>query len=198
MDDLGVEPDPTVKIQEPPKRIEITRKLAKQEIANRFIKYPNSRVSVVPFSGHPEIMFDGQDPSQLWPALETLDTPWSYTRPDGTVMRSDGGTDILEAIRAAVELCRQNPSPVGIHHIILVTDGEDYEADRTLVSWVPALQQSGVVLDFIHIGDTPINQGLKKACMDLGGDYVSVNTEKDFADKFISAVQRLLAPPASV
>jgi hypothetical protein len=199
LDVLGVEPDPAKKQQTPPTKIELVRKLAKQEIANRFAKHPNSLVSVVPFSGRAEVLFDGEAPDKLWPALDSLNYPWDYTAPDGRRMYSDGGTDILNAIRQAVELCRQKPSPVGIHHVIIVTDGQDADANHALPTWVASLKASGVVLDYIHIGEAGfVNAGLKKACAELGGEYVVVNTEKDFADKFIEMTQRLLAPPASV
>ena len=213
---LGIKPDFNQKHQQPPTRIELVRKLAKQEIKARFQKFPNSQVSVVPFSGHPVTLFDAQDPDNLWPALDTLNYPWRVTlcskcgytgnpnaedrcpKCSGTMYNdgSDGGTDILSAIRCAIELCRKRPSPVGIHHIIVVTDGEDYNADTTIQSWVSALKQSGVVLDYIHIGDRAANAGLKAACEALGGEYVTVNCERDFEEKFIAAVNRLMLPPA--
>lgn len=212
---FGISPDFAKKHQQPPTRIELVRKLAKQEIARRFEKFPNSQVSVIPFSGHPVTLFDCQQPNNLWPALETLNYPWrvsmcpSCGKVDntgrlavcgcGTALKSvgsDGSTDILAAIRRAVELCRAKPSSVGIHHVIVVTDGEDYAADNTIASWVPALKQSGVVLDYIHIGDSGVNAGLKAACEALGGEYASVNCERELEEKFIAAVQRLMLPPA--
>jgi Mg-chelatase subunit ChlD len=205
------------KHQQPPMRMELVKKLAKQEIAGRFKKFPNALISVVPFSNHPVTLFDCQDPDNLWPALEGLSTSWqAFLCPAcgkvkpinsptevcdcGAKMKhegSDGGTDILAAIRRAMDLCRAKPSPVGIHHIILVTDGEDGQADQNIGAWVPSLQASGVVLDYIHIGEShSANAGLKAACAALGGEYVVVNTERDFEEKFIAAVNRLMLPPA--
>ena len=55
---------------------------------------------------------------------------------------------------------------------------------------MPALKTSGVVLDYIHIGDEYVNAGLAAACKALGGEFVTVNSERDFAKKFVDAVQR--------
>jgi hypothetical protein len=217
---FGIPVDFAKKHQQPPTRMELVRKLAKQEIANRFKKFPQSLISVVPFSGHPETLFDAQQPDNLWPALEGLDTSWNVFICDdcgknvpyngvgaaptcacnGKKMQraySDGDTDILAAIRRAMDLCRTKPSPVGIHHIILVTDGQDYQATASIESWVPSLKTSGVVLDYIHIGEEDYtNEAIKRACVALGGEYVNVNTERDFEEKFIAAAQRLMLPPA--
>jgi len=218
MDEFGVIPDLTKKHQQPPTRIELVKKLAKQEIATRFKKFPESKISVIPFSGHPVTLFDCQEPDNLWPALDLLSTSWNalLCRTCGKAYKyeggnnrvacdcggqlymdgSDGGTDILSAIREAMELCRKKPSPVGIHHIIMVTDGEDYQADTNIGAWVPSMKASGVVLDYIHIGEeSQANAGLKAACTALGGEYVTVNTEREIEAKFIAAVTRLLMPP---
>jgi len=218
---------PTEDLTKPLSRIDLVKKLAKQEIQKRFDKFPKSAVSVVPFSGRPVTLFDMQDPKNLWPALDGLNSPWSAyicnacgrveNAPNGrwgnsnnapvcacnnkpmTLEWSDGGTDILAAIRKAMDLCRLKPSAVGIHHIILVTDGEDGNAAHTIGTWVPAMKASGVVLDYIHIGDaSQANQGLVDACKQLGGEYVVVNSEKDFTTKFIAAVGRKMLPPATV
>jgi hypothetical protein len=213
---------PTADITQRLTRIELVKKLAKQEIQKRFVKYPKSSVSVVPFSGRPITLFDAQNPDNLWPALDSLDTAWSAflcnacgkmipaqrynpgpvpicacSNTPMTLEQADGGTDILAAIRRAMDLCRNKPSPVGIHHIILVTDGEDGNAEHTIATWVPAMKASGVVLDYIHIGNAAYaNQGLKDACAALGGEYVAVNSEKDFTEKFIAAAERKMLPPA--
>jgi hypothetical protein len=184
---FGIPVDWTKHAKQPPTRLELVRKLAKSELEARFQKYPNSRVAVIPFATTPEVRFDDGTAAQLWPILEKLEQGLG------------GGTDILAAIRLAMEICRKNPSQVGVHHFILVSDGEDYVADSTIVSWVPTLKASGVVLDYIHIGDHAVNAGLKEACKQLGGDAVTVNTERDFAVRFVEATQRRMLPaPAAV
>lgn len=171
----------------PLKRIELVRSLAKSELENRFKKYPKSKVAVIPFGSFPDVMFNDGEPADLWPKLDELRIGWG---------NAGGGTDILNAISAAMDVCREKPSPVGIHHFIVVSDGEDGRADQALPSWLPSLQASGIVMDYIHIGDDTRNAGLELVCKSTGGECVTVNNEKDLRAKFIEAVNRLMLPPA--
>lgn len=197
---LNIPTDFSKKPIKPPTRMDIVKKLAKQEIMNRVKKFPKGRIAVVPFGDQPITLFDDGDPAQLETELDKLtDHGMTVTHADGTSSYAGGGTDILKAIRSGMEICRNKPSAVGIHHFILVTDGEDYTASATIPTWVPAMKASGVVLDYIHIGDSGVNDGLKQACQDLGGDYISVNSEIELEEKFVQAINRpLLPPPASV
>ena len=173
----------------PPQRIELVKKLAKSELQARFAKYPDSRVCVIPFGSQPVVAFDDGAADQLWPLLDRLSTCM-----DGT----GGGTDIMRAIRAGVEACRKHPSMVGVHHFIVVSDGED-GGTREIGGWVPSLKASGIVLDYIHIGDSTVNEELRDACKALGGECVTVNTESEFESRFVEATRRLCLPqPATV
>ena len=169
---LGILPNITKKYQEPPTRLGVLRTLAKQEINARFDKYPNSRIAVIPFSGR----------------IDLADIPG----PRGGVIYMDGGTDIMVAINEGLEVCRKHPSAVGLHHIIVVSDG----GSGINTSWTPILKSSGVVLDYIHIGDETPNQELVGMCKELGGDCVTVNSEMDLKEKFKLAVNRMMLPPA--
>ena len=63
-------------------------------------------------------------------------------------------------------------------------------------SWVPNLKASGIVLDYIHIGEEGCaNAELRAACVALGGEYCVVNSEREFEAKFVEAVHRKLLPP---
>lgn len=201
IDHFGILPDVVTKRhQSPPTRLEVVKKLARQEIHARFAKYPNSRIAVVPFSDVAAALFDDGDQSEVDAAIDQLSVNLTIPHYDdnGQLIRETmmtGGTSILEAIHEGVEVCRRAPSMVGIHHIITVTDGGADVSE--LAAWVPTLKQSGVVLDYIHIGDETMNDNLVKACEALGGEAVSVNTEKDLTEKFIKATQRLMLPPAT-
>jgi hypothetical protein len=212
----------------PSRRIDVVRTLAKQEIKNRFDKYPKARIAVIAFGYEPVTIFDDGNPDDLWPHLDrlTLTNSNGYFREftfggqevqatdwKGTPLKDDdgnpimemkggqgcgGGTNILNGLRRAMDVCRDKPSAVGIHHFILVSDGEDCAADNNIGSWLPALKASGVVLDYIHIGETSLNEGIKKVAIALGGTCVQVVTEEELKEKFIEAAQRLCLPPASV
>lgn len=197
---FNVLPDFTKKHQEPPTRIGIVKKLAKQEIHARFAKFPDSRIAVVPFSGIAAPLFDDGKQEDIDAAIEQLscNLQIKHANKDGAIHRityMDGGTDILAAIHEGMEVCRRAPSAVGIHHLICVTDGGSsvYE----LSGWVDTMKASGIILDYIHIGDETPNAELVEVCKQLGGDCVSVNTEKDLKEKFMQAVNRPMLPPAS-
>jgi Mg-chelatase subunit ChlD len=166
-----------------PTRLECVKKLAKQELEKRFAKYPQSQVSVVRFGSHAESLFNDGVAVDLWPVLDNLS------------IGCGGGTDILAGIRKGMDTCRKASSQVGVHHFIIVSDGEDGEAGSAIGSWVPTLKASGICLDYIHIGDSGVNTGLEAACKALGGECVVVTSIKDLEAKFIEAVGRLMLPP---
>ena len=165
-----------------PTRSECVKRLAKRECEKRLEKFPNSNIAVVFFSGHADLEFNNGTREQLFEAIDRI-----YCA---------GSTDILEAIKKGLKACEDSPSTVGLHHFIVVSDGEDGRAEMAIASWVPSLKASGVVLDYIHIGDRDTNTGLVEACKALGGDCVSVNTEKDLQEKFVEVIQRKALPPA--
>jgi hypothetical protein len=190
---LGIIPDITKKHQEPPTRLGVLRTLAKQEINARFQKYPNSRIAVIPFSGIAAPLFDDGKAEEVDAAIDKLDPHMQIPTAKG-MCYMDGGTDIMQAIGEGLEVCRKNPSKVGMHHIIVVSDG----GSGINTNWTPILKASGVVLDYIHIGDVTPNQELVMMCKELNGDCVTVNSEMELKEKFALAVNRLMLPPSSV
>ena len=189
---LGILPNITKKYQEPPTRLGVLRTLAKQEINARFDKYPNSRIAVIPFSGRAGVLFDDGKQEEVDAAISKLDPNMQVPGLRGETIYMDGGTDIMVAINEGLEVCRKHPSAVGLHHIIVVSDG----GSGINTSWTPILKSSGVVLDYIHIGDETPNQELVGMCKELGGDCVTVNSEMDLKEKFKLAVNRMMLPPA--
>lgn len=168
----------------PPSRMQVVKKLAVSELRRRVEKYPNGSLAVIKFGTAPTIIFDDGNIDQLWATLEAMDA-------------HEGCTNILAAVEAGLDVCRRNPSKVGVHHFVLVTDGEDWNASNNIGQWVPTLKASGVTLDYIHIGDLERNGAIEKACKDLGGEYVTVNSVREFTEKFVEAIKRRCLPPAS-
>jgi len=169
--------------EEPPKRIDLVKKLAKRELEKRINKFPQSHIAVVRFDDDAELIFNDGTPDELWDALKRL--------------FQAGCTDILRAIAVGIEGCRVKPSPVGVHHFIVVSDGEDQNASARIGDWIPTFKASGIVLDYIHIGDREANYGIVAACRATGGDCVTVNSERQFEDRFVEAVGRKCLPPAA-
>ena len=168
----------------PPSRIEVVKKLAHNELAKRIAKYPNGKLAIIRFGSGAAVLYEeGKDESALWAAVDSLSA-------------NDGGTEILNAIGVGIEVCRKHPSKVGIHHFVLVTDGGD-TGGGYIPNWIPTLKQSGVVLDYIHIGDEQPNYQIEEVCKATGGEYSLVNSEKSLREKFVEAVQRRCLPPSS-
>ena len=182
---LGIQVDFTKPHHVPPTRLDVVRRLAKSEIHNRLQKYPDSHIAMIAFASTAETRVNDGKEDELMQKVDDLRTGLGV------------GTDIMNGLREALEACRQSPSQVGIHHLIVVTDGEDRGTYR-ITEWLPVLKASGVVLDYIHIGDSSVNQSIADACKALGGESVVVNDAKDLETKFIAAVGRKMLPAASV
>ncbi len=183
--DFNIPVEWTKHTEKPPSRIGVVKKLAKSELEKRLKKYPTGQLTVIRFgsTAHP-VYEESKDVAMLWKAVEQLDT-------------NEGGTDILNALSLGMELCRKSPSQVNVHHFVLVTDGEDWNAGSAIIDWIPTLKASGIVLDYIHIGDSGKNEGIAQACKETGGNYALVNSEKALSEKFVEAVQRKCLPPSS-
>ena len=188
------------KRQEPPSRMDLVKRLASAEITARFKKFPNARVAVVAFGGNALTLFDDGDASQVDAAVAQLDANGMKAPiTDGSTYASprvdNCETDIMGAVKSGMDICRERPSAVGLHHFVLVTDGG---AGTNLRGWIATMKASGVVLDYIHIGETHyVNDDIKAACEATGGQYMVCNREKDIAEKFTLAASRLCLPPAS-
>lgn len=181
---LGVQVNWETHSEVPPSRIEVVKKLAHNELAKRIAKYPNGKLAVIRFGSGAAVLYEeGKDEAMLWKAVDELSA-------------NDGGTEILSAINVGMDVCRKHPSKVGIHHFVLVTDGGD-TGGGWIPDWIPVLKASGVILDYIHIGDEQPNQMIAEVCKATGGEYALVNSEKSLREKFVEAVQRRCLPPSS-
>lgn len=194
-DHFGIIPNPAHADKTPPTRLEAVKRLAKQEIQNRINKYRDAKVAFVAFALQAELRYDsGLDVGFNDDNNQPMDF---MTLLNDLEIGLGGGTEILTAIRKAMDSCRKNPSSVGLHHFVLVSDGDDYAADANIGSWVPSLKASGIVLDYIHIGDHGMNQGIVEACKLLGGDSQKVDTLSALEEKFVEASRRLMLPPGN-
>jgi hypothetical protein len=159
-------------------RMTIVKQLARIEVDRRLAKYPDALLAVIPFDSYARTVFNEGTPEQLHGVIEGLS--------------AFGGTSFLRALNAAMDACREKPSPVGIHHFVMVGDGEDHFPD--FPKWIPTLKTSGVVFDYIHIGDGAPNCYFQEVCKATGGECVVVNCESDLRKKFEHASNRKCLP----
>jgi len=163
---------------------------AKKFVNERFRKFQDARVGVFKFSDHPTLLCAaGASEAEVMEAINRL--------PEG----GDGGTAIFEAVSRAVNECKKRPSEVGLHHIVFVSDGEDYSGTE-VIDLLPKMKDLGIVFDFIYIigssgtgASESIAKVLREVCSATGGEYTEVKTEQDFEQKFLAASNRPLLPP---
>ena len=164
---------------------------AKKFVADRFRKFADARVGVFRFTDSTQLLCaSGASEVEVMNAINRL--------PDG----GDGSTEIFQAVERALNDCKKRPSEVGLHHIVFVSDGEDYSGIR-VKDLLPRMKELGVIFDFIYmLGATEeasyseTVQVLKAVCEATSGEFVVVKTEQDFEQKFLAVSNRPMLPPA--
>lgn len=161
---------------------------AKEFVTARFNKYPDANVLVYAFDTSVEARTKGFGRDIVLAAVDGLNP--------------SGGTNITPAVKAAVAECRSRPSQLGANHIVLVSDGMDYQAVK-VEELLPEMKQRNIVFDFIFVvgsdtmgpSDMHVINVLEKVCKETGGEFTTVRTVKDFQVKFLQASSRLCLPP---
>lgn len=162
---------------------------AKNFVHSRFQKFEDARVGVFSFEDTPSLLCAaGASEEEVMQAINRL--------PDN----GGGGTNIYRAVDRVVNECKKRPSEVGLHHIVLVSDGCDYGGIK-VKDLVPKMKELGIVFDFIYmLGVSPDQQGeevakvMRDVCEATGGEYTVVKTEEDFEQKFLAVSNRPLLP----
>jgi len=177
----------TDKYRELATKLGLVKKMAQRMVEERFQKLPDADIACLTFDTRTEALpFNDKD--GLVNALGKI--------------TARGGTNIYGAIEAAMEACQHAPSVVNLHHLVLVTDGEDHSAIR-LPDLIPAMKKQGVVLDFIWIkqpyetGSDRAAAAIQKVVAETNGTYTEVSNADEFTSKFIAATTRLMLPPGS-
>ncbi len=170
-------------------KLAIIQQQAVKFVAERYDKYNNPDVTVIAFNERPHLVATACPKDKMLREINGL-SPC-------------GGTSIAYAIEAAVQVCEQRPSAMGVHHLVLITDGEDgctkNYVEGALRNRMEALH---MVVDFIHISQNPRClesedvQYLKSLCEATGGQYVLVDDPDVLASRFLEASARLCLPPA--
>ncbi len=169
-------------------KLEMVKKMASKMIRDREAQFKGADTMVIQFDDNAQKL-PSFDAESLVKAIEG--------------MSPAGGTNIKRAVESAMTECRRRPSQVNLHHIVLVTDGEDWSGTH-LPELIPSMKKLGVVLDFIYIanpGDTfessPNIAAIKQVCDATGGTCTIVTSAAEFETKFVEASQRKCLPPAN-
>jgi hypothetical protein len=116
---------------------------------------------------------------------------------------ADGwSTDLMHALDAGISQCELFPSPVNTHQVLMVTDGLDAGA-ADAPSLIPRCKVRNITVDVIWIRskhepvDSSVLDGLRRLCVETGGQFIEASTIEDVRRGFISTANRLCLPPAS-
>lgn len=166
-------------------KMDLVKKAVKDLVDRRYTKYPDARVILMPFDAEANIVA----------------ATWDDIKFKLQGLQPNGGTNIFKAVKTALEYFEKYPSPVGLNHIVLVTDGDDWRAVE-VETLLEKMVELGVVLDYIYIianiakgNETAVAKMFKKICKELRGDYVEVDSETMFEQKLFQASTRLCLPP---
>lgn len=162
---------------------------AKKFVAERFKKFSDARVGVFKFTTDQVLLCEAGTPeATVLAAINRL--------ADG----GTGGTSIYPAIDRVLRECKRRPSEVNLHHIVLVSDGEDPSAMKVM-NLLPRMKELGVVFDFIYIigegGDgssKDLAALLREMCSSTGGEYLEVRTKEDLEKKLLAVSNRPMLP----
>ena len=169
-------------------KLGLMKQAVKDLVDRRIEKYPDAKMVLVTFDN--ETTIEATDKVSIKSALDSL-----YPR---------GGTNIYLAVSETLAYAKRFPSSVGLNHIILVTDGEDWGSIK-VKELIPQMQELGVVLDYIYIThkdrktetSSEVAKAFKEICKALNGEYSEVASATEFEKKFLEAGTRLALPPAS-
>lgn len=176
-------------------KMDTLKKLAVKAAEDRYAKYPNAKLTVV--------AFDGETKFQDCATLQEAKTFINKLKADG------GNTDIVLALRSVAASCAKAPSAVNLHHVVLVTDGEDAliaDAEKMVTD---LMLEQGMVLDIVTIlgdyevlcelrnrstGSSEAKDALNRICRATGGTSEVARDSKNFEQRFLGAAQRLCLP----
>jgi len=169
-------------------KIDVMKNAAKQFIGERFDRHPDAKVYAYQFDDIVELMTADISKDGLLQAVDRL-----YPR---------NGTNIFAALDVALKELKRSPSPMALHQIVLVTDGETSEGEWIEKELLPRMKAQGVVLDFIFIVGSGMwsnhyqesTAALKRVCKETGGEFTQVDTPSDLTQKFLKAAHRLMIP----
>lgn len=173
------------------RKIEAVRGAMKNFVEQRFQKYPDAQVGLFSFGTSQQLLaYAGNTKEIVLQAIAQLSA-------------DAGGTDIMGAVRRAMNEMKARPSRVGAHHIVLVTDGQDHGA-LDIDQLLPDFKKMNIVLDFILVlgehggsyGYEEVTKKIKAFCEATGGEYFEVRKETDFEQKFLKVSNRPALPPA--
>lgn len=169
-------------------KFELMKKVAGKLVVKRFDDVKNTDVSAVFFNDE-SVSCTVPDKDKLLEFIKARE--------------ASGGTDIIKTINYALAIIGRNPSPIGLNHIVLASDGQDFNA-RQFEKFIPIFKQMRVVLDFIYITQPFLDpnaeyaEAIRKTVEAVGGTYTVITDADGIQTALLERGSRLLLPPPAV
>lgn len=121
-------------------------------------------LSVVSFSDRAEIVFKATNVVEKSTLKAMVST-----------MQANGGTEIFQGLRTAVNELRRSLNPRYVNHLILLTDGQTYGDEEHCLSLADEVQEEGIGISAIGIGQEWNDEFLDDLASRTGGtsDYIN-------------------------
>jgi hypothetical protein len=180
----------------PMRKLDVVKTESKSFVRERFQKFPRAKVGVFSFNQSCTLRAPvGSFEASVYEAIDS--------------MYPNGGTSIIPAIERVMKECGRLKKEIGMHHIVLISDGFDNGA-LDAEKLIPQMKEIGIVFDFIFVANRALDENgyeralvekvaavLRKVCEATGGEFTEVNKVSEFKQKFLSVSTRLCLPPAS-
>ncbi len=106
-------------------------------------------------------------------------------------IRPDGGTELLQGLKAGIDQIHRGWSPESINHIVLLTDGRTYGDAQECLAKARDLIREGIDLTVVGIGDDWDDELMDRIAESSGGRSIYADSPEAIARAVLQSVQGL-------
>jgi Ca-activated chloride channel family protein len=126
-----------------------------------------------------------------------------------SMMRAEGGTEILHGLSAGVQQCETHLAPRLVNHVILLTDGRTFGDEEQCLALAEEASQKGISISAMGIGEEWNDEFLDTLASRTGGTSAYINSPsavvrflndrvRSLGRSFAERLQLSIAPDADV
>lgn len=135
-------------------RYAIMRSAVAKMVEQRLAESPDAQLNVFKFAAKPSPVFASNSKNEIKTMLETQ------------ITANGGSTNICACFEYALNWVEKHPNDVGVYHMMLVTDAEDYISESTAIEYEQRFRKAGIVLEVTLIGNYEEPDAEKQAKLD--------------------------------
>lgn len=171
-------------------------KIAAHEIIEQLT--PKDILSVVSFSDFADVLIEAA-PVTNRQSLQSI----------VSIMRADGGTEILQGLQAGVEQCRKHLGRHMVNHVILLTDGRTFGDEVACLELAAEAASEGIGISAMGIGEEWNDSFLDELAARTGGTSAYITSPaavtqflnervRALGDSFVERLMVSIAPDADI